>query len=92
LEVLDRARNEKNLDNFKKKEVKHIKVNSEFKNSHVDRILYEIPQSLNLRIYAPILEFKNRMRTWGMLSNGGNPKANGAIFRYHDIFIIEHYK
>jgi hypothetical protein len=27
-----------------------------------------------------------------MLSNGGNPKANGAIFRYHDIFIIEHYK
>jgi hypothetical protein len=27
-----------------------------------------------------------------MLDKNGKPKANGAIFRYHDISIIEHYK
>jgi len=27
-----------------------------------------------------------------MISKGGKPKANGAVFRYHDISIIEYYK
>jgi hypothetical protein len=27
-----------------------------------------------------------------MLSPNGSPKASGAIFRYHDISIIEYYK
>jgi len=92
LEILDQVRNKKNLDKFKKKELKRIKVNSKFKQSHVDKILYGISQGLNVKIYAPISEFKDKMRIWGMLSDGRNPKASGVIFRYHDIFIIEYYK
>ena len=59
---------------------------------HVDRVLYGQPQGLNPRIYAPIRDLKNKLKIWGMLDKGGKPKANGAVFRYHDISIIEHYK
>ena len=32
------------------------------------------------------------MKIWKMLSKNGSPRANGLIFRYHEVFIIEFYK
>jgi Type II intron maturase len=59
---------------------------------HVDRIFYGQPQGLYPKIYAPIQELKDRMKTWGMLFKNGEPKASGVIFCYHEISIIEFYK
>lgn len=73
-------------------EVKRMAVNFNYKQMYVNRIMFCRPQSLTPRIYAPIWEIKNRMKSWGMISLGGSPKASGAIFRYHDISIIEYYK
>lgn len=92
LAVMVKASDKKNLIPLKSEEVKRIKSNPKFKQMHVDRVLYGQSQGLNPRIYAPIWELKDRMKTWGMLSKGGNPKASGAIFRYHEISIIEYYK
>lgn len=72
--------------------VKRIATNPNYKQMHVNRIMSGQIQSLSLQIYAPIWEIKNRMKSWGMISPGGFPKASGAIFRYHDISIIEYYK
>lgn len=32
------------------------------------------------------------MKNWGMISNQDKPKASGAIFRYHELTIINYYK
>jgi hypothetical protein len=82
----------KNLEKLKAEEVKRIKANPNYKQMHVDRIVHGQPQGLNPRIYAPIRELKDRMKTWGMLSKNGKPKASGVTFRYHEISIIEYYK
>ena len=92
LAVMVKASDKKNLGPLKSEEVKRIKSNLKFKQMHVDRILYGQPQGLNPRIYAPTRELKDRMKAWGMLSKVGSPKASGAIFRYHEISIIEFYK
>jgi len=92
LKAMDQATKKGNLQNFRLEEVKKIKANPKFKQMHVDRILYGQPQGLNPRIYAPVRGLKEKLKTWGMLTKGGKPKASGAIFRYHDISIIEHYK
>ena len=92
LKAMKLAASKDNLQNFRMEEVKRIKSNSNYKQMHVDRVLYGQPQGLNPRIYAPIRDLKNKLKTWGMLDKGGKPKANGAVFRYHDISIIEHYK
>ena len=92
LKVMEKTYSEINLDKLKTEEVKRIKANPNYKQMHVDRILYGQPQGLNPRIYAPIRELKDRMRTWGMLSKNGKPIANGVTFRYHEISIIEFYK
>jgi hypothetical protein len=92
LKAMELALSKDNLQNFRMEEVKRIKSNPKYKQIHVDRILYGQPQELNFRIYAPIKDLKNKLKTWGMLDKGGKPKANGAVFRYHDISIIEYYK
>ena len=92
LKAVKLATSKDNLQNFRMEEVKRIKSNSNYKQMHVNRVLYGQLQGLNLRIYAPIRDLKNKLKTWGMLDKGGKPKANGAVFRYHDISIIEHYK
>lgn len=92
MKVMELAAKNDNLQNFRKEEVKRIKSNNNYKQMHLDRVMYGQPQGLNPRIYAPINDLKSKLRTWGMLDKGGKPKASGAIFRYHDISIIEYYK
>jgi hypothetical protein len=92
LAVMVKASDKKNLSPLKSEEVKRIKFNPKFKQMHVDRILDGQHQGLNPRIYAPISELKDRMKTWGMISNNGRPKASGAAFRYNEISIIEYYR
>jgi retron-type reverse transcriptase len=92
LKVMELAAKKDNLQDFREKEVKRIKSNLNYKQMHVDRALYGQPQRLNSKIYAPIRDLKTKLKIWGMLDKGGKPKACGAIFRYHDISIIEHYK
>ena len=92
LAVMVKASDKKKLIPWKSEEMKRIKSKPKFKQIHVDRILYSQPQGLKPRIYAPTRELKDRMKTWGMLSKGGSPKASGAIFRYNEISIVEYYK
>jgi hypothetical protein len=92
LQVMEKTSNRNNLADLKSEEAKRIKSNPNFKQMHLDRILYGQPQGLNPRIYAPVRELKEKMKSWGMLSESGSPKASGVIFRYHDISIIEYYK
>lgn len=92
LKAMDLAASKDNLQNIRMEEVKRIKCNPGYKQMHVDRVLYGQPQGLSPRIYAPIRDLKNKLKTWGMLDKRGKPKANGAVFRFHDISIIEHYK
>ena len=89
--VMKKASVTQSLAVFKSEKVKRIKSNSKFKQMHVDRIFYGQPQNLNLRVFAPIWELKEKMRIWGMLSNNGKPKASGICFRYHKFSIIEYY-
>ena len=46
----------------------------------VDRIFMGTFQGLTLKIYASIWDFKNRIRIWGMLSDGESLKASGCYF------------
>lgn len=92
LKAMELATKKNNLQNFCMEEVKRIKSSPMFKQMHANRILYGQPQKLNLRIYAPMRDLKSKLKSWGMIDKGGKPKANGAIFCYHDISIIEHYK
>ena len=92
LKAMEKASGNENLTTFKLEEVQRIKANPNYKQMHVDRIIYGQPQGLNPKLYTPIKELKNKLQSWGMISKQGRPKASGAIFRYHDISIIEHYK
>lgn len=92
LKAMKLAASKDNLQNFRLEEVKRIKSNPRYKQMHVGRVLYGQPQRLSPKIYAPTRDLKSKLKTWGMLDKGGKPKANGAVFRYHDISIIEHYK
>ena len=59
----------------------------------IDRVLYGQPQGLNPKIYIPIKEIKERFNAWGMVKmNKFEPKANGIVFKYHDVAIIDYYK
>lgn len=59
----------------------------------IDRIQFGQPQGLNPRIYAPMNEIKERMSAWGMVENKKfSPRANGQVFKYHDVSIIDYYK
>ena len=92
LSVMEKATDNEHLVTLKTEEVKRIKSNPNFKQMHVDRILFAQAQGLNPRLYAPIWELKERMKTWGMLSDQSKPKASRAIFRYHELSIINYYK
>ena len=92
LNVMEKTASNKNLEKLKAEEVKLIKGNPNYKQMHVDRIIHGQPQGLNPKIYAPIRKLIDRMKTWGMLSKKGKPKASGVTFRYHEISIIEYYK
>lgn len=92
ISALSEATKGEALNKIKAEEVKKITDKPGYKQMHVDRVLHGQPQGLNLRIYAPIREIKEKLKAWGMLSKGGKPKASGAIFKYHDISIIEFYK
>lgn len=90
--AMERALHVDKLNDIKEMEVSRIKSNPNYKQMHVDRILYAQPQGLNPRIYAPVRDLKQRLNTWGMLSKSGKPKASGAIFKYHELSIIEFFK
>jgi retron-type reverse transcriptase len=92
LNVMEKTHSNINLEKLKEEEVKRIKANPNYKQMHIDRILYGQPQGLNPRIYAPIRELKDRLKTWGMLSKNGKPIASGITFRYHEVSIVEFYK
>ena len=92
LSVMEKTYDNVNLEKLKEEEVKRIKANPKYKQMHVDRILYGQPQGLNPRIYAPVRELKDRLKTWGMISKNGKPIASGVTFRYHEVSIIEFYK
>jgi retron-type reverse transcriptase len=92
LKAMELAANKDNLKGLREEEVKRIKSNPNHKQMHIDRVLHGQPQGLGPRIYAPIRDLKDRLKIWGMLDKSGKPKACGAVFRYHDISIIEHYK
>ena len=92
LSAMEKASDNKHLAILKTEEIKKIKSNPNLKQMHVDRILFGQAQGLNPRLYAPIWELKERMKTWGMISDQGKPKASGAIFRYHELSIINFYR
>lgn len=92
LSVTEKASDNEQLVTLKTEKVKRIKSNPNFKQMHVDRILFGQAQGLNPRLYAPIWKLKERMKTWGMLLDQGKPKASGTIFRYHELSIINYYK
>lgn len=59
----------------------------------IDRVQYGQPQGLNPRIYAPLDKIKERMGDWGMVNNQKfTPRANGQVFKFHDVAIIDYYK
>jgi hypothetical protein len=89
---MEKAINTEQLAAFNSEEVKLIKTNLNYKQINVDQNFYGQPQNLNSRIYAPIWELKRQMETWGMISNKGKPKANGTMFKYNELSVIEHYK
>ena len=92
LKAIELAANKDNLKGLREEEVKRIKSNPNHKQMHIDRVLHGQPQGLSPKIYAPIRDLKDKLKTWGMLDKSGKPKACGAVFRYHDISIIKHYK
>ena len=92
LKAMELAANKDNLKGLREEEVKRIKSNPNHKQMHIDRVLQSQPLGLNPRIYAPIRDLKDKLKNWGMLDKSGKPKACGAVFRYHDISIIEYYK
>lgn len=91
LKAMREATDMKNLAIIKD-EAKRIKANPNWKQTHVDKLVFGQLQSLNPRIYAPVRELKDKLRVWGMLSKSGKPIASGSTFRFHDISIIEYYK
>ena len=92
LKAIELAASKDNLKGLREEEVKRIKSNPNHKQMHIDRVLHGQPQGLSPKIYAPIRDLKDKLKTWGMLDKSGKPKACGAVFRYHDISIIKHYK
>lgn len=92
LDTMETASQKSNLADLKAAEVEKVKSKPGYKQMHVDRILHGQPQGLSPRVYAPIRELKGRLVNWGMVNKGGSPKASGAVFKYHDISIIEYYK
>lgn len=59
----------------------------------MDRILFGQPQGLNPRIFIPMSKIKEKIREWGMVKEKSfQPKANGIVFKYHDVAIIDHYR
>ena len=60
---MELAASKDNLQNFRMEEVKRIKSNPNYKQMHVDRVLYGQPQGLNPRIYAPIKDLKNKLKS-----------------------------
>ena len=92
MNVMEKTYSNKNLEKLKEEEIKRVKANPNYKQMHVDRILYGQPQGLNPRIYAPIRELKDRLKTWGMISKNGKPIASGVAFCYHEVSIVDFYK
>ncbi len=58
---MDEARSKANLAEIKDQEVKRIKAKPDYKQMHVDRVLFGQPQGLQPRIYAPIYDIKARL-------------------------------
>lgn len=90
--ALESAVSAEKLQELKDSEIARIKTNPNYKQMHVDRILYGQSQGLNPKLYAPLNTIKARLVTWGMLSKVGRPKASGAVFKYHDVSIVEFFK
>jgi len=82
----------KKLSSLKNEEV--MKAQEEGKPQQtMDRILFGQPQGLNPRIFIPMFKIKEKIREWGMVKEKSfQPKANGIVFKYHDVAIIDHYR
>jgi retron-type reverse transcriptase len=82
----------KRLSSLKNEEV--MKAQEEGKPQQtMDRILFGQPQGLNPRIFIPMSKIKEKIREWGMVKEKSfQPKANGIVFKYHDVAIIDHYR
>jgi len=61
IKVMEDAVRSNNLNTIKQQEIEKIKKNPNYKQMHVDRIMYGQPQGLNPRLYAPIREMKAKM-------------------------------
>ena len=59
LKAMEKASGNENLTTFKLEEVQRIKANPNYKQMHVDRIIYGQPQGLNPKLYTPIRELKS---------------------------------
>lgn len=92
IKVMEDGVSPDNLNRIKQQDIEKVKENSNYKQMHVDRLLYGQPQGLNPRLYAPVREMKAKMVIWGMVCKGGKPKASGMVFNYHEISIIEYYR
>jgi len=59
----------------------------------LDRIVHGQPQGLNPRIFVPMNKIKGKIRDWNMVKEKSfEPKANGTVFKYHDVAIIDYYR
>lgn len=92
LECLSEVISDENLRIISKKNIK------KFKGSNSDQHLLSnisggLRQNLRPKIFIPIHDFIDRMRSWNMINKQINrPIANQTILKYHDISIILHYK
>lgn len=76
----------------KSEEAKLIMAKSKFFQKEVDKVYFCPLQNLQLRLYAPIYELKNKLKKWHMVSETGKPKACGFVMKYQDISIINFFK
>lgn len=92
LMALEKERSSENICKIKNEEAKFIMARPKFSQKEVDRVSFGQQQSLQLRLYAPIYELKNKLKIWHMISESGKPKACGFALKYEDISIIEFFK
>lgn len=61
IKVMEDGVSPDNLNRIKQQDIEKVKENSNYKQMHVDRLLYGQPQGLNPRLYAPVREMKAKM-------------------------------
>lgn len=92
VKVLEESLHSKNTFKTKQKTVTSDKVKSQF----------SLQKAVNLspiqfyiflpKLYAPIYQLKNKLKTWHIISKWGKPKACIFVLNHENIFIIEFFK